>query len=502
MTTQLSTDPALPPPPSRPPVAWRPVLVVTAVVVLGHLAVATRYGWHRDEFYYVICGQHPAWGYVDQPPLTPVLAALFAKLPGGVLPLRLLAIAAEAGCVLLAPLLAAEFGGGRRAQTITAAAVAACPAFVAASLLFGTTVVDQVVWIALLVLLTRALRLGSTRAWLAAGLVAGIGLENKDTVAVLLLGIALGLVLLRREVLRTPGPWLAGVLAVVLAAPNLIWDAAHGWPNLAMAASLSREQGGPLGALAQLPILPILLAGPPLIALWVIGVRRLGSSAGREHRWLLVAAIVVVVLVTAAGGKSYYPAPLLAALFAAGAVRVEALSLSRNKKGHPGWPIAITVTALFAVFIGLPVLPISTAGTIRSLNPTVVETYGWPGYVDQVKQAAATLPPGTPIFTGNYGEAGALTLLGPAQGLHNPVLSAQNNYSLWGPPPGTPDTVLCVGQWTPTDLRKSWSQVTEIAPVTMNGIPTQETTQHAVIYLCRNPRGSWAQLWPQLTHFD
>jgi 4-amino-4-deoxy-L-arabinose transferase-like glycosyltransferase len=121
-----------------PRVAWRPVLLIACVVAVIHLAVATRYGWHRDEFYYVITGRHLAWGYVDQPPLTPVLARLAAALPGGVLPLRILAIVAETGCVLLAAKLAAELGGRRRAQLIAAAAVAACPAFVAASVLFGT----------------------------------------------------------------------------------------------------------------------------------------------------------------------------------------------------------------------------------------------------------------------------------------------------------------------------------------------------------------------------
>ena len=208
--------------PGRTRTAWRPIWLIAAVVAAVHLAVATRYGWHRDEFYYVICGRHLAWGYADQPPLAPLLARLVAALPGGVLPLRLLAVALQVGCVLLAPMLAAEFGGGRRAQIITAATIGACPVFVASSLLFGTTVLDQVVWVALLVLVARALRLQTTRSWLAAGGTAGVGLENKDTVAVLLLGILVGLALLRRQALRTAGPWLAGVTTLALAAPNVI----------------------------------------------------------------------------------------------------------------------------------------------------------------------------------------------------------------------------------------------------------------------------------------
>ncbi|HEX9334593.1 MAG TPA: glycosyltransferase family 39 protein, partial [Pseudonocardiaceae bacterium] len=278
--------------PLRTAIAWRPVWLVAAAIGVIHLAVAARYGWHHDEFYYVITGRHPAWGYVDQPPLVPFLARLAAALPGDVLPLRLLAIAAQIGCVLLGAALAAEFGGGRRAQVIAAAAVGACLAFVGAALLFGTTVTDQVVWLALFVLVARALRSGTTGAWLWAGLVAGIGLENKDTVAVLLAGIAAGLLVYRRDVLRTPGPWLAGAVAVVLALPNVLWDALHGWPNLAMAHALAAKQGGPLGALAQVPLLALIGAGPTLIALWVLGVRWLGSPDGHAHRWLLAATVV------------------------------------------------------------------------------------------------------------------------------------------------------------------------------------------------------------------
>ncbi|SEP44137.1 glycosyltransferase family 39 protein [Amycolatopsis saalfeldensis] len=196
-----------------------------------HLAVAARYGWHRDEFYYVITGRHPAWGYVDQPPLTPVLARLAAALPGGVVPLRVLAIAAAAGCVLLAAKLAAELGARRRAQLISAAAVTACPAYVAASALFGTTGTDQLRWLAVMVATARALRLGTIPAWLLAGLFAGLGLENKDTIAALVIGIALGLVITRRAALRTPGPWLAAALALLIASPNIRWNAADGWPD-------------------------------------------------------------------------------------------------------------------------------------------------------------------------------------------------------------------------------------------------------------------------------
>ncbi|BCJ28767.1 glycosyltransferase family 39 protein [Actinocatenispora sera] len=488
----------------RATLAWRPVLAIMAVTGLVHLAVATRFGWHRDEFYYVISGRHLAWGYPDQPPLAPLLARLAADLPGGVLPLRLLAIAAQLGCVLLVAALVAELGGRGRAQAVAAGAVAACPVFVAASMLFGTTVLDQLAWAAVLLTVTRALRTGTVRGWLLAGAVAGIGLENKDTIGVLLLGITIGVLLFHRAALRTAGPWLGAALAVLLTVPNLLWDARHGWPELHMGAVLAAQQGGPLGSLAQLPELALLLAGPPLVTLWFFGIRWLASESGRNHRWILVVAATAIVVFTASGGKSYYPAPVLIGLFAAGSRWFEARSVATAPRQRWRYPVAIVTCGIFAVVFGLPVLPVRAENVLRAVNPQPVETYGWPSFVRQVTAAAATMPPGTTIFTSNYGEAGALTTLGPADGLRLPVASGHNAYMLWGPPPGTtPDHVLCVGEFHPHYLHRAWSDVREIAPITTpGGIVDEETAQHAAIYSCSRPHGNWTRLWPALRHLD
>ncbi len=484
------------------PLGWGPLGVATVAAAV-HLAVATRYGWHRDEFYYVICGRHPAWGYVDQPPLTPVLGALAAALPGGLWPLRLVAIAAQVACILLTALLAAEFGGRPRAQAIAAAAVAGTPIFVGASALYGTAGTDQAFWLLILVLVARALRLGETRAWALAGLAAGVGLLNKSTVVILLAGILLGLIMFRRDALRGPGPWLAGGIAVLLAVPNLVWNARHGWPNLEMAKALSRAQGGALGSVQQLPILLVVLAGPLLVALWVIGIRFLVSPAGRRHRWVLVVTAVAVLLVTLSGGKPYYAAPMLAALYAAGGVRIEQVGLARGRVRRVGWVALTAASFVLAVLVWLPVLPVRAANAMRDISPVLVETYGWPQFVDQVAAAAAPLPPAVPIFTGNYGEAGALSILGPAAGVDRAVYSGHNNYALWGPPPGRPDTVLCVGRFKPGYLERFWAEVRKIADIRPpDGVDNAEKSGGATIYLCGQPRGDWAQLWPGLRHFD
>jgi hypothetical protein len=247
-----------------------------------------------------------------------------------------------------------------------------------------------------------------------------------------------------------------------------------------------------------LATLEVLVLAGPLIVVWILGIRWLGSTAGREHRWVLVAAATALVVFTVTGGKDYYPAPALLGLFAAGGMWVQTRAASSRRL-----PVLLVVSGLLAVVIGLPVLPAGADNAIRSIDPELVETYGWPDFVRQVTTVADTMPAGTTIFTSNYGEAGALTILGPDQGLRMPVSSAHNAYILWGPPSGTPDSVLCVGTWDETYLHRFWSDVREIAPITMpDGVVDQEVAHHAAIYLCQRPHGDWAQLWPGLRHLD
>jgi hypothetical protein len=268
-----------------------------------------------------------------------------------------------------------------------------------------------------------------------------------------------------------------------------------------MAASLARQQGGTLGSAAQLPLLALLLAGPLLVVLWIKGARwLLGDPSGRSHRWLAVVAGVAVVAFTAGGGKPYYAAPALVGLFAAGAVAIERSTAGRRLGG--AWPRALVLSAISANLIGLPFFSAHVASILRPVDQEVVETYGWRQFTAQVAQAAGALPAGTVVFTSNYGEAGAFARFGPGLGLDLPIASAHNAYGYWGPPAGSDQLVLAVGEFDATYLRQFWSQVTEVAPLRLPGINDEETTSGAAIYLCRSPRGTWTALWPRLRHLD
>ncbi|HET8930086.1 MAG TPA: glycosyltransferase family 39 protein [Acidimicrobiales bacterium] len=483
------------------PFAWGRVGTVTAVMGVVHLAVAGRYGWHRDEFYYLAAGRHLAWGYVDQPPLTPVLARLAGALPGGVWPLRMVAIAAQLGCIVLGAALARELGGARRAQFLAALVLAACPIFVGASLLLGTTGIDQLFWAATFVAVARALRRGDLGAWVVAGIVAGVGLENKHSLAMLLIGVIVGLAVTRRAELQRPGPWVMGIVAGLLWLPNLAWNATNDWPALKMASSISDDQGGFVGSLAQAPLF-VLLVGPLLIPVWAAGLRWLLRPEHRRHAWLIVVLVVALVLTVAGGGKPYYPAPALIGLLVAGAVAIEALLDDARPLWRSGWSRLLGLSVVSSLIIGLPILGPSFATAIRPINQEPMETYGWRGFAEQVAAAGRGMPAGTVVLTGNYGEAGALEMFGPEAGLTFPVTSAHNSWATWGMPrAGTPESVLAVSLGGADRLRSAWRHVEPVGRITLpDGLVDRETDGDATIYRCTDPRGTWRELWPRLTH--
>ena len=467
------------------------------------MAIATRYGWHRDEFYYVVAGRHLAWGYVDQPPLTPLLARAAAAVSGGVLALRLVVVVVQCATIVLGALVAREMGGGRRAQAMAAGCMAGCAVFVGASLFLGTTPVDQFFWAALIWCVLRGVRTGSNRAWVIAGVVAGVGLENKHTVAVLLVGLFVGLLVGQRGVLRRPGPWIATAIAAALWAPNLWWDATHRWETLDMARVLADKQGGVGGSLAQLPLLLLLFPGPLILFILIRGVRwALQVGPGRSYSWLIVTAVVVVALVTLAGGKPYYSAPLFVPFFALGSVATEREAFGRAR-WKPMTTVLIMGSAIAVPVLSLPYFPPSFASAVRPISKEPMETYGWPELAAQVSSVAAADHGAVAVYVSNYGEAGALTTYGHTVGLSLPVVAGQNAYRDWGPPAGTPTEVIAVGEFDRAFLLEAWADVEQVAVVSLpHQLRNEETESHAAIFRCRGAKGTWAELWPTLSYLS
>jgi dolichyl-phosphate-mannose-protein mannosyltransferase len=485
----------------RPPVAWRVLAGLAVAETLLLLAFAGRYGYHRDELYFLRAGREAAFGYVDQPPLTPLLAhAMDALFPGSPAALRTPSAVAAGLVVLLTGLTAREFGARRAGQALAAASAAVACIVLAVGHLLSTTTLDLLAWTALCWLLVRALRDGG-RVWLAAGAVAGVALENKTSPAFLLAGVLAGVLAVGpRAALRSPWPWAGGAVALALWAPNLAWQAGHGWPLLELAGAIAGGSSGTSEPWYLFLPLQLGLVSPLLVPVWVAGwVRLARDPALRPWRAFAVAYVLLALLFLVTGGKPYYLAGLYPVLLAAGADPVlgwAARGAVRTRRVLLGAALGVSLVVDAVLF--LPVLPAADlAGTpVPAVDYDAGETVGWPRFAGQVRAVRATLPAGERIavLARNYGEAGMVDRFAPDLG---PAYSPHNSYGTWGPPPEDARTLIVLG-WTRQQLT-GWFGRVELAGRLDNGVGLDDDEQGTPIWVVGELREPWSQLWPRLT---
>lgn len=486
--------------PARHPYAVREVAAVLGVLVVVLMLLAPHYGPHRDEMYFVTAGHHLAWGYPDQPSFTPLLARVADTLaPSNLVVLRIPSVLAVTGVVLLSVQAARLLGAARAGQVLTAVTVAFSAVVIGSGHMLSTATFDLLSWTAVLVVVAQALVDDRPRLWLLAGAVAGIGLNNKHAVAFCLLGVLVGVALVRetRPVLRTRWPWLGGLVALALWAPNLVWQAQHDWPVFAFSADIAEEYGG-LGGRIDLLVEALIMFSPVIGAVWVLGlVRLLRRPDWAAARPLAVAFLVVLLVFLVTGGKGYYLAGLVPPLVAAGCTDLAARWSTRAVTLTGAVLVASAAVAYPAV---LPVLPASTfadSGWV-DIADVQLDAIGWPEYTDQVRAVVDALPADqrqhAVLFTGNYGEAGAMRWYDV--GL--PTYSGHNGYRNWGPPPDDALPVVVVLQVPPED----WFTGCELKDRLRNDAGADNEEVGAGIWVCDGPRGSWSQAWEGLQHYD
>lgn len=503
--TQLDeSDVARCPPAPRPALAGWWLLALSGVVVAALVAVSGRYGYHRDELYFLQAGRHLAFGYVDQPPFTPLLARTATAVFGdSLVGLRFAASLAAGGVVLVTGLLAREFGGDRSAQLLAAGCMAVSAVLLAVGHLLSTTTFDLLAWTTLSLLVVRALRGGG---WLSVGLVAGIGLQNKALVAFLLCGLGVGLLVAGpRPVLRTAGPWMAVGIALLLWTPNLIWQASHGWPQLELSTAIAAGGSGSSQPRSLFVPFQLVLVSPFLVPVWVAGLWRLARApALRRFRAFAVAYAFLTLVFLLTGGKPYYLAGLYPVLLAAGAlplvhwVRAGNVSRRRSVLG-----VALGLSGLVSAVLMLPLVPVGDLATtpIVTVNYDAGETVGWPALVRTVSGVYDALPPAeqerTIVLTRNYGQAGAVARYASEYKVPQSY-SGHNSYADWGPPPESAATAIVIGYDRPT-LEQWFGSVAAGAKVN-NGVGLDNDEQGTPIWVCRQRRASWARLWPNVRH--
>ncbi|MFC5141321.1 glycosyltransferase family 39 protein [Actinomycetospora rhizophila] len=462
-----------------------PVGIVAALVAAAHLAVAWRPGWWFDEALMLAIGRdHLDWGSADQPPGAPLIAGLMDLLaPGNVLVLRLPAIAATAATVVLAALIARELGGDARAQTLTAIAQGTGIWLAFTGHWVTPYTLEPLTWLALGWLLVRWWRVRDDRLLVALGVVVGVGAQIKFQILLLAAVLLVSVLLLGpRPMLRRPQLWAGAAVATAIAAPTLVWQALHGWPQLRMAPVVAAEAASLYGGRTGVVLGMVVSAGVMGSVLVLLGLWRLvRDPALSELRHLALATVVLYAFFAATIGRPYYLVGIYGLLAAVGAVGLQ----RRREAGHRrlrwvAWPAAALSAAA-----AIAMLPLSVAAAAPQVADTVVGSTvrAWEALPAEQRSR-------TGVMAGSYIYAAYLDVAAPGDALP-PALSSNRSYG-WFPPPGDEiDAVLYLGAGA--DELRPW--FADVRPVGAAG-------NDATLWLATGRLVPWDDFWPTLRHLD
>ena len=470
---------------------WQIVAALAALKLVFQLATASRYGYFGDELYYYGCSEHLQWGYIDHPPLVAGLMWLGTHLFGtSVLGIRVIPSILAAVLVWLAAEVARELGGGRYAQIVAACAVLATPVYMSAYHYFSMNAVEPVLWTACVLCAARAL-VRSPRYWLLFGLISGLGLENKYSIALFLSALLAGLVFSPwRKVFANLYFWSGMLLAFLIFLPNFRWLVDHNYPFLQWQSTMAQRGEVQRVALGMFVEHQLLLTGATCIV-WIAGMvyLLLGRSVER-YRFIGLAHVLCFVMLIVLKGKTSYAQPLYAPLMGAGAIWLEQ-SLTARWARTASIAMLLVTGAVFAPCY-VPVLPIDKVVAYQSKIPLPLPVQfaayaqheklpqnfslesGWDDVVDGIAQAYRQLPPerraNAGILTFHYATAGAVDMIGPKYGLPKAISTAMSWHD-WGPRQYRGDTLILVGQMFPPTFCEHYEDAPPVRnPYVYNGV--------------------------------
>ena len=474
-----------------------------------HLALAGRYGRHGDEYYFIDCGKHFAFGYVDHAPMVPWFAGVSTALFGdSLVMLRLPSILAGAAIMWLTILLARRFGANVFGQALAGIALLLAPAFLRMHGMLDIVAFEPLFWTVAMLLVVGIIDGASPKRWLLVGVVAGLGLMNKHTMLLWGLGMGVGMLATPlRAQLRTPWPWLGGAVALLIFSPNVAWQAANDWPTIEFVRVMGET------VLADIPR-HLFLAGQLLyfgifaVLIWLAGVAYFFADAGKRYRALGILFVTVLIVLTITRAKPYYSGPAFPLVFAAGGAVLGRWFESRRALRW-AYTAALCGSGVLLALITLPLLPLSTVdATAEKLFGWVVppmalthdmhDEFGWPEQVEAVAEVFATLSADeretATIFTHKYDQASAVNLHGEAYGLPRASSGHMTHY-LWGPDEARAGPVVLVGA-SAKELATICDAPEEVArfvhPVALEtDVPIHVCREHAAL----------RTVWPELKRY-
>jgi hypothetical protein len=508
----------------------RIAMIVAVIYFLALMLTSTQYGYFRDALYYLACAEHLDWGYVDQPPLIALICWVARHTLGTSLPALLFWPAlAGAGRIVLTAAFARELGT-RKFGTAFAAVLAATPAiWYAIDHQFAMNALESLFWTGCAFAILRMIHTGDPKWWLAFGVISGLGLENKYSVAVFAFALLLGLLLTpQRKLLFTPWLFAGGAVALLIFLPNLLWNIHHHWPFLELMHNIRESGRDVVLSPGQFVWQQFLIMNPSSGIFWIIGLLfyflARAAKAWRVFGWAFLITFLFFLL---AHGKNYYSAPMYTVVLAGGAAAVERFVAGarfiQRATLRALLQSAVLVLAILGIFpllpLVLPILPVETYLRYQEHLPISVprsehghmgtplpqhyaDEFGWPEMVAATAQVYHSLTPEeqtkTAIFANNYGEAGAIDFFGPSFGLPK-AISGHQNYFLWGPRNYTGEIVIVLGSEDPDNDRKFFNSV-QVAAELHNpyGVPSERRA----ILLCRGLKQDLRTLWPKLKNWD
>ncbi len=501
--------------PTRPETSswWRTDYAIISyfalIKVLINGAFITRYGFQRDELYFIACGRHLSFGYVDHTPMVPWISRLTQVLFGeSLFALRIPSLAAGALSVILAGLLVREMGGKRWAQAFVCAIMVAAPAYLRVHSILHIPTFEVVYWTACFLVLARIVNGGNEKLWLLFGAIAGLGILNKPTVLFLGAGVAVALLFtpLRKHLLR---PWVyaGGAIAFLIFLPNLIWQYNHDWATYRFVKQLNED------TMKEIPFVDFMLGqilymGPLSVFVWVPGLYfLLFSKTGAKYRALGIVCVTVFAIMVIAKAKVYYLAPAYPALFAGGALAWSGLVMNRRWLQRAAFALPIA-GLIWTAPLGLPMLDIEVApvainkmtfgivdeNTAHEITGDWRDQHGWENTVAEVAKVYQSLSPEDQskciIFTRNYGQASAINFFGKQYGLPEARCNAMSYY-FWGPGDRPGDVAIMVGL-KPENVG-SYAE-TKIVTTVINEHTIRWETNIPIL-LCRTPSKPIQEVW-------
>ena len=486
-------------------------LILLAVIrLIIHVLTNGQYGFHRDALAFLDNGQNLSWGFVEYPPLTPFIGRVGLELFGlSLIGIKSLAALAQCVGMVLAGLMAKALDGSRKAQVVTAVAVA--PMSLLMSTLFQYISFDYLWWVLVAYCMIRLLKSDDPRWWLGIGAVIGLGMMTKYTMVFLAAGVAAAVLFTKaRRHIRTPWLWAGVGLSLLIFLPNLVWQIQNEFISLEFLRVISgrdAQLGRTEGYFSQQLYVN---ANPMLIFLWIIGLYYylFGKESGR-YRAMGLLYLVPLLLFWLAGGRFYYLAPAYPMLIAAGSVAGENWLTRFSEYGrrfaYGLVSFLLVAGAALGAVLMLPIHPVNSGlwDLTSDIHDNFSEQIGWQEMAENVAGIYAEALPANPslgILAGNYGEAAAINLFGEAYDLP-PVTSPVNSYWYRSLPTPPPEAVIVIGY----DRETLAGFFAECELVGHNGnsygVANEESTFHPDIFLCRRPLASWEETWSQVQSF-